>query len=116
MTPNQQTPPSNMYIEVLKRARLPEVLLVEDVAIALKLTPRSARQALKRGDFGPFCRQGRKIMILRGTFIAAIEERQIPEFKLLNTLLAPPTGHSSPSDPLTTVSTPPGAPRSAESP
>lgn len=66
-------------------ACLPEVLLVRDVALALGLTASGARQAIHRGECGPHFRIGRKLAILRESFIHALSKKAM-SFRVL-----PPT-------------------------
>lgn len=75
------------YGEEVARACLPEILLVRDVAVALQLTPSGARQAIRRGDCGPYTRIGRRLAVLRESFLLSITDRTGP-FQLL-----PPTAN-----------------------
>lgn len=63
-------------IDVVRRAALPELMLVEDVALALRVTPATARRFLVRGDLGPIIRLGRGIAVLRESFLATLKDRQ----------------------------------------
>ncbi len=60
-----KTPPN----ETARRATLPEVLLSEDVATVLKITPSSARRLIREGRLGPFVRLGRRLAIRKETFL-----------------------------------------------
>ena len=61
----------------VRRACLPELLLVPDVALALSLSHSAARRVILRGDCGPSLRFGRRIAILRESFLTALETRQV---------------------------------------
>lgn len=60
------------------RACLPEILLVQDVALTLRMTPSGARQAIRRGICGPYFRVGRKLAVLRESFLLSLAHRSIP--------------------------------------
>ena len=70
-------------IDVVRRAVLPELMLVEDVPIALRVTPATARRALLHGDCGPVLRIGRRLAVLREAFLAHLkgQEATTPELK-----------------------------------
>lgn len=59
----------------LKRAALPEVLFVEDLAEVLQVSPAGARRLLRSGECGPHARLGRRLYVLRTTLIQALEDR-----------------------------------------
>jgi hypothetical protein len=61
----------------VRRACMPELLLVPDVALALSLSHSAARRAILRGDCGPYLRLGRRLAVLRESFLAALEARQV---------------------------------------
>ena len=61
----------------VRRACMPELLLVPDVALALSLSHSAARRAILRGDCGPYHRHGRRLAVLRESFLAALEARQV---------------------------------------
>ena len=58
-----------------RRAALPEVLLAEDVALVRDCSLATARRAMRSGDCGPVGRFGRRLYVLRSTFLLAIAER-----------------------------------------
>ncbi len=62
--------------EPIARAILPEVMFVPDIALALRVGENTARKAVLRGDLGPFLRLGRRVAVLRESFLAALERRQ----------------------------------------
>lgn len=64
------------YDRAVRRAALPEVMFVEDVAIALLVQPDAARRAVLRGDCGPYFRLGRRMAVLRESFLAALAKRE----------------------------------------
>ncbi len=59
----------------VRRSCLPEVLFVEDMAIALVMTPSGARKVMRRGDCGPLLRIGRRLAVTREAFLRAMEAR-----------------------------------------
>ncbi len=61
----------------VRRACLPELLLVPDVALALSLSHSAARRVILRGDCGPYSRIGRRLAVRRESFLAALEARQV---------------------------------------
>ena len=63
--------------DTVRRAALPEVLFVPDLALALGLSESAARRAILRGDCGPFLRMGRRLAVLRESFLTALETRQV---------------------------------------
>lgn len=67
---------ANNYAQQVHRAALPEVMLIPDIALALQLTPQSTRLAVQRGDCGPFFRVGRRLAVLRESFLAALAQRE----------------------------------------
>lgn len=54
------------------RAALPEIMLVEDAALALNLTPSATRKAIQRGALGRWRRVGRRLLTTRETLLAVI--------------------------------------------
>jgi hypothetical protein len=61
---------------IVQRAALPEILLVPDVALALGVKHSAARKAILRGDCGPFIRVGRRLGVLRDSFLETLAARQ----------------------------------------
>lgn len=62
----------------LCRAALPEVMFVPDIALALRCGPSTARTALRAGACGPTIRLGRRIAVLRESFLDALRDRARP--------------------------------------
>lgn len=63
--------------EVVLRATLPLVMFVPDVALALQVTPATARRAILAGRCGPYSRIGRRLVVRRDALLAAIAEREV---------------------------------------
>lgn len=64
--------------DALRRAALPEVLFLPDLAIALGLQSASAaRRALLRGDCGPYLRIGRRLAIRREALLQSLAAREV---------------------------------------
>ncbi|MBI3272219.1 MAG: hypothetical protein HYZ53_24720 [Planctomycetes bacterium] len=68
--------PDPARARALGRALLPEVLLSEDLALALGVSPSAARRAVLRGQCGPYVRLGRRLCVRRPAFLAALEARE----------------------------------------
>ena len=64
------------HADAVRRAALPEILFLPDLALALGMTPSAARRALLRGDCGPYFRVGRRYAVRRAAFLAALEARE----------------------------------------
>ena len=64
------------HVDTVRRAALPQILFVPDVAVALQVGHDTARRAILRGECGPYLRIGRRLAVLRDTFIAALASRQ----------------------------------------
>lgn len=61
-----------------RRAVLPEVMGAPDVRVAFGLaTDSAARRAILRGEAGPYIRRGRRLCVLRSTFLAHLESQAI---------------------------------------
>lgn len=73
----------NPHQITVRRACLPEVMLAEDVAAVLDLTPSGARRAIRRGECGPYLRIGRRLAMLRESFLRSLTRRQRPTSSLL---------------------------------
>lgn len=72
-------PPEGMHrdnLEAVRRAALPQILFVEDIGLALRLGHAATRRAILRGECGPYFRQGRRLAVLRDSFLAALAHRQ----------------------------------------
>ena len=71
----------------VRRACLPELLLVPDVALALDISRSGARKAIVRGDFGPFLRLCRRLAVRRESFLETLRAREAleapPRFSVL---------------------------------
>ena len=61
----------------VRRACLPEILFIPDVAVALSVSESAARRAVLRGDCGPYLRIGRRLAVRRDSFLAALQLREI---------------------------------------
>jgi len=67
----------NQSSNEFRRAALPEVLFVPDMALALGgITESAARRAVLRGECGPFLRIGRRLAVRRDAFLAALAARE----------------------------------------
>ena len=65
-------PDTNSHADTVRRAALPEVMFVPDVALALQVSFPTARLCIRRGDCGPHFRIGRKLAVLRESFLDAL--------------------------------------------
>jgi len=63
---------NNNYDSTVARAALPEIMLVEDAALALHLTPSATRKAIQRGALGRWGRVGRRLFTTRERLLTAI--------------------------------------------
>ena len=66
----------NPHIPSIRRAALPEILFIPDLSLAIGVTESAARKAVLRGECGPFVRIGRRLAVLRESFLAALAERE----------------------------------------
>lgn len=64
------------HVETVRRAALPQILFVPDVAVALQVGKDAARRAILRGECGPYLRVGRRLAVLKESFLAALASRQ----------------------------------------
>lgn len=64
------------YAPVITRGLLPELLHVEDVAIALAVRPRIARRWISTGKLGPYCRIGKRLVLRRDALLEAITAKE----------------------------------------
>ena len=64
------------HVDTVRRAALPQILLVPDIGLALQLSNHGARRAILRGECGPYFRVGRRLAVLRESFLAALTSRQ----------------------------------------
>jgi len=64
------------HMDTVRRAALPQVMFVRDIGLALQLGPDAARRAILRGECGPFIRVGRRLAVLRDSFLASLAKRQ----------------------------------------
>ena len=62
------------HVLALLRAAPPIVLSMLDLGLVFGLSPDAALKATKRGEFGPWFWQGRRVMILRETMLAHLEQ------------------------------------------
>ena len=80
--------------DAVRRAALPEVLFVPDLALALGVSASAARKAILRGACGPYLRLGRRLAVLRESFMAALEARQVSPSHRATLQLVRRDGHS----------------------
>jgi hypothetical protein len=66
----------NQHENAVARAALPELMFIPDVAVALCVGKPAARRLVLRGDCGPYIRVGRRLAVLRESFLQALESRQ----------------------------------------
>ena len=86
-TPSDQSPHS----DIVRRAALPEILFILDLALALQLSEEATKHALLRGECGPYFRVGGQLAVLRDSLLdalAARERRPMPR----------PVGESTPNE------------------
>lgn len=67
---------ANDYTLNVIRAALPEVMFVPDIGAALRLGPAATRRAVLRGACGPYVRIGRRLAVLRTSFLDALARQQ----------------------------------------
>ena len=67
---------SGNYSDLVRRAALPEILFVPDVAVALQVSASTARRAVLRGDCGPYFRLGRRLAVRRASLLDALASRE----------------------------------------
>ena len=60
------------YATTVRRAALPEVMFTPDVALALHSSPETARRYIREGHCGPHFRVGRRLGVLRETFLGSL--------------------------------------------
>lgn len=73
----EHSEPSRVRLD-FRRAALPEILFVPDLALALGgVSHRSARRAVLHGDCGPFLRIGRRLAVRRESLLEALRAREI---------------------------------------
>ena len=65
------------HSDAVRRAALPELLFVPDIALALGVKPSAARKAVVRGECGRFLRIGRRLAVRRDSFMDALAEREV---------------------------------------
>jgi hypothetical protein len=63
----------------VRRAALPQVLFPDDVGVVLQIDEEAARQAIRRGDCGPFLEMGGRVAVLRETFLAHLKDLARPQ-------------------------------------
>jgi len=67
---------SNDYPNLVRRAALPEILFVPDLALALQVSKSAARKAIRRGECGAYFRLGRRLAVRRVEFLRAVTARE----------------------------------------
>ena len=75
MRHGSSTPPP--HSDVVRRAALPEVLFVPDLALVLQVSEDEAEEAVLRGDCGPYVRLESGLAVLRESFLEALQAREI---------------------------------------
>ena len=60
------------YSSLVRRAALPEVMFIPDLALALQLSLPAARRSVLQGRCGPYHRVGRRLVVLRENLLAAL--------------------------------------------
>lgn len=65
------------YSEMVRRAALPQILFVHDIGLALQISPSGARRAILRGECGPYLRVGRRLAVLRESFLTTLAKRSV---------------------------------------
>lgn len=68
---------TSTHASTVRRAALPEVLFVPDLAEVLCRGQASTRRAVRRGDCGPYIRVGHRLAVLRTSFLGALASRQV---------------------------------------
>jgi hypothetical protein len=61
------------YHDQVIRASLPEVMHSEDVALALGISNASAQRGMRLGKYGLSFKPGKRLLVLRKDFMAALE-------------------------------------------
>lgn len=70
--------PVSPHTAAARRAILPELLLVPDVALALGVGPSAARKAILRGLCGPYLKLGRRrLAVRRSSFLESLAAREV---------------------------------------
>jgi hypothetical protein len=64
------------HAETVRRAALPEVMLPEDVALALQIDCEAAEEAMLGGECGPVLVLGDRPAVLRVSFLEALKARE----------------------------------------
>jgi hypothetical protein len=64
---------------ILRRAALPELMFTDDIALAMKMKVAAARQAVLQGRYGPYSRDGRRLVVRREAFLEAREALEAQE-------------------------------------
>lgn len=57
---------------------LPVILFIPDVARVTRVAQSAARKAVLRGRYGAHLRLGRRLAVLRSTFLKALQRQQRP--------------------------------------
>lgn len=64
------------HVLTVRRAALPEILFIPDLALALLTSESTARRAVLRGDCGPYLRFGRRLAVRRESLLDSLEARE----------------------------------------
>ena len=62
--------------EAVRRAAPPEVMFVPDLALVLGRSHNATREAMQRGECGPVTYVGRRIAVLRSSWLRTLAERE----------------------------------------
>lgn len=79
----------------LKRSLIPDILETEDLALHFRLSRQRACELLKRGDFGPYARVGRRYVVRRESLLHALEAREVDPAPRLAPVPPPPLSPSN---------------------
>lgn len=55
---------------------MPEILFIPDLATVLRLSESGTRRAVRRGDCGPYIVLGRRLAVLRESFLTHLLRQQ----------------------------------------
>jgi len=56
---------------------LPVILFIPDVARVTQVAQSAARKAVLRGRYGAYLRLGRRLAVLRSTFLKALQRQEV---------------------------------------
>lgn len=71
-------PTTNSHKAAVSRGLLPEVLGDADISIVFGFaSSKSGRRSILRGECGPYFRRGRRVYVLRTSFLAHLEAQAV---------------------------------------